>query len=93
MIFNCSKTVTLDQLKKHIKDTIDITENNKPELVEILESLRDTATIWKIFANTLLKVRPIENMSLIVSQHDPKDDVAKQTIINSSSRDLFCICR
>ena len=60
-IFNHSKTITLDQLKKHIKDTIDITENGNKPLIELLESLKDTVTFWKIFANTILKIRPIEN--------------------------------
>ena len=61
MILNNSKTVTLEQLKKHIKDTIEITENNNIELLDLLDALKNTATIWKIFANTILKIRPVEN--------------------------------
>ena len=60
-IFNNSKTITLDQLKKHIKDTIDITEGANPKLIELLESLKEIATCWKIFAKTILKIRTIEN--------------------------------
>jgi len=61
IILNNSKTVTLEQLKKHIKDTIEITENNNIELLDLLDALKNTATIWKIFANTILKIRPVEN--------------------------------
>jgi hypothetical protein len=60
-IFNNSKTITLDQLKKHKKDTIEITENANTKLIELLESLKEIATIWKIFAKAILKIRTIEN--------------------------------
>lgn len=84
-IFDNSKSVSLDQLKKHIKDTIDITDNNSSALVDVLEALKETATFWKIFANTILKIRPIENFSLIVEQ-------AVDSKV-SSQKELFCICR
>jgi len=67
-IFNGSKSVSLDQLKKHIKDTLDIAESGNEALLNVLESLKETATTWKVFANTLLKVRPIENMQMILEQ-------------------------
>jgi len=77
-IFNNSKTISLDQLKKHIKDTIEITEFANKKLIELLESLKEIATIWKIFAKTILKIRPLE-LSLHVQ--------------TTKDQDLFCICR
>jgi len=65
-IFNNSKSVTLDQLKKHIKDSYEITEGGNPKLIELLDSLKEITTIWKIFARTILKIRPIENFNGIV---------------------------
>lgn len=62
-IFSANKSVTLDQLIKHIKDTRDITDNNCKPLLDVLEALKETATYWKIFANTILKIRPIENIA------------------------------
>ena len=47
-------------MKKHIKDTIEITEFANKNLIELLESLKEIATIWKIFAKTILKIRPLE---------------------------------
>ena len=66
MIFNNSKSVTLDQLKKHIRDSHDIMEGGNPIFIELLESLKEITTIWKIFARTILKIRPIENFNSIV---------------------------
>ena len=60
-IFNNSKTVTLEQLKKHKKDTIEITEMANTKFIELLDSLKEIATVWKIFAKAILKIRPIEN--------------------------------
>jgi hypothetical protein len=68
----------LDQLKKHIKDTIEITEYANKKLIELLESLKEMATIWKIFAKTILKIRPLD---LVMYIYPAKD------------QDLFCICR
>ena len=81
-IFNGSKSVSLDQLKKHIKDTYDIAESGNEALLNVLESLKETATTWKVFANTLLKVRPIENMQMILEQDQ-----------HEAGREKFCICR
>lgn len=59
---NAGEPVTLEQLEKHIKDTVDITEGANPKYIQLLQALKDLATIWKIKARTLLKIRPNESM-------------------------------
>lgn len=61
-IFNDSKTVSLDQLDRHIKETNNLTHGANKAYSDLLASLKELATIWKIKAKTVLKIRPIDNM-------------------------------
>ena len=62
--------MTFDQLKKHIKDTYEITEGSNRSLIELLTSLKESVANWKTFAKTILKIRPIENMKEILHYND-----------------------
>lgn len=41
LIFNNSKSITLDQLDKHIKDTRDITDGANYKYIELLLTLKE----------------------------------------------------
>ena len=86
-IVHGNKEVGLDQLKKHIKDTID-SDYGSPELLSLLESLKSSATHWKILANTIIKIRNIENIGAIVQSYKETKLLGCQ-----SGHELYCICR
>ena len=60
-ILHGSKQVGLDQLKKHIKETFE-SDYGSSDLLSLLESLKSSVTHWKVLANTIIKVRNIENI-------------------------------
>lgn len=82
LIFDSSKQITLEQLEKHIKDTIDITDGANQNYIMLLKSLKDLATMWKIKAKTILKIRPNENMNSFqrkkVNQQNGKENDVSQ---------------
>ena len=67
-IFDDSKSVSLDQLDKHIKETNNLTDGQNKPYQDLLASLKELATIWKIKAKTVLKIRPIDNMQTLMRQ-------------------------
>ena len=81
-MFAGDQSVYLDKFEKHIKDTCDLSDNSNPNLVGMLESLKDLTTVWKIKAKTILKIRPLENIQRIMYQTE-----------QLASEDKFCICR
>ena len=52
--------MTLDQLEKHIKETNQMTEGANIHYLELLQSLKELATIWRIKAKTILRIRPLD---------------------------------
>lgn len=75
-----SDTITLEALDRHIRETNSLSDRANPDYCNLLESLKELATIWKIRAKTILKIRPID-LSYIM----------KGETFNDS--ECFCICR
>lgn len=73
--------MTLEQLERHIKDTNKLTDRGNVAYCNLLESLRELATIWKIRAKTIIKLRPIDNLPHMMA-FEPVD-----------THEQFCICQ
>ena len=78
-IFKRETNLNLDQLRIHIKNTLDLTNGQNKKLIDTLTSLQDAALYWKQLAKSILKIRPISVMN-------PLEE-------HKESVELFCICR
>jgi hypothetical protein len=67
-------------LDRHIRETLQLSDRANPDYCGLLDSLRELATIWKIRAKTILKIRPIDLTRFLRGETFPEHE-------------CFCICR